>query len=696
MNFSTATWIVPLLPLGGFLFNFLFLRSKRRAAPQVALLAVGAALALSLYLAAQVLVDPAPKVDSIPWLSVTNQVFGHFTISVGTLLDPLSAMMLVVVTLVSFLVHLYSLGYMHEDPALPRFFMFLGLFTFSMLGLVVSPGLFQMYIFWELVGLCSYLLIGFYIAKPEANQACKKAFVVNRVGDLGMFLGILLLTYYLGASDFAGLAQRLGRWPLFAPAWLPLGTVALLLFCGAVGKSAQFPLHVWLPDAMEGPTPVSALIHAATMVVAGVFMIARTYAVFDASLMGHVDAPLVVACVGGFTSLFAATIACTQFDIKRVLAYSTLSQLGYMVMALGVGGLGVTAGAFHLFTHAFFKALLFLGAGSVIHAVHSNDVRAMGGLRKKMPFTGITFLVGCVAIAGIPPLAGFFSKDMILDAIREAHLPLLYAVASGVAFLTAFYMFRLYFLAFEGPEAEQGHAHESPWTMTLPLVVLAALSCVAGWAGVGRGHSFGDYIHFDRAAVLESDWGKAAGLAMAHPEAMGDYRKANSVWEAASPVPASTAPAQPGAVGALAAAPFTAESPAAGSRAFTLDYSVAVPATLLGLAGILLAFCVYRLKWVDPARVASALGPVYTTVYNKYYIDEFYRWMMDHVYYVISAAIIWFDRHVVDGVMNGFAWFMQLAGGVLRRLQTGRTQAYALGMLAGVLILLGALKVLVP
>jgi len=650
MSFSNPTYLVPLLPLGGFLANFLFFRGNRRAAPLVALLAVGCALALSLYLAAGVLADPAPRVDSLPWLSVTNQVFGHFTISVGTLLDPLSAMMLVVVTLVSFLVHLYSMGYMHDEPALARFFLYLGLFTFSMLGLVVSPGLFQMYIFWELVGLCSYLLIGFYITKPEANQACKKAFVVNRVGDLGMFLGILFLAYYLGTSNFAELAPALGRWPLFAPAWLPLGAVALLLFCGAVGKSAQFPLHVWLPDAMEGPTPVSALIHAATMVAAGVYMVARTYAVFDAALLGTVNAPLVVACVGGFTSLFAATIACTQFDIKRVLAFSTLSQLGYMVMALGVGGLGVTAGAFHLFTHAFFKALLFLGSGSVIHAVHSNDLRAMGGLRSKMPITGATFLIGCLAIAGIWPLAGFFSKDMILDAIKEAHLMPLYVVASGVAFLTAFYMFRLYFMAFEGPAPEHSHAHESPWTMTAPLVVLAALACVAGLAGLSwGGRSFGDYIRFDRSPTLSADWSRAESLARAQPAAVGDYRLASAAWQAPQiPAPAAPAPAA---------------TEARESRAFTFDLSVALPATLLGLAGILLAFGVYRLKWVDPARVAAALGPVYTTVYNKYYVDEAYRWLLDHLYYVLSAAIAWFDRHVVDGTMNGFAWAMQATDG---------------------------------
>jgi NADH-quinone oxidoreductase subunit L len=509
--------------------------------------------------------------------------------------------------------------------------------------------------------------------------------VVNRVGDLGMFLGILFLSYYLGTSDFGLIAAHIGRWPLYGPAWLPLGAVALLLFCGAVGKSAQFPLHVWLPDAMEGPTPVSALIHAATMVAAGVYMVARTYAVFDAALFSSVNATTVVAYVGAFTCLFAATIACVQFDIKRVLAYSTLSQLGYMVLALGAGGLGVTAGAFHLFTHAFFKALLFLGAGSVIHAVHSNDLRDMGGLRRKMPVTGITFLIACLAISAIPPLAGFWSKDMILDALKEAHQTPLYWVASSVSFLTAFYIFRLYFMAFEGPAPEHGHAHESPWTMTAPLLVLAVLSCTAGLAGLNwSGRSFGSYIRFDRAATLPADWGRARALALANPDAVGDFRKAEAAWNAAPAVQAAPA-TQEGRV------PAPLES-----RAFVLDYGVAVPATLLGLAGLLLAFCVYRLKWIDPAKAASALGPVYTTVYNKYYVDEFYRWMMDHVYYVVSGAIAWFDRHVVDGLMNGLAFAMQVAGSALRRLQTGRVQAYALAMLGGVLILLGALKVLLP
>ena len=656
MTFSTLTWLVPVLPLAGFLVNFLFFRKNRAVAPLVAVGFVGAALAVSLSLAAQVFADPSAKIDQIEWLTITNAVFGHFTIHVGTQLDALCAMMLVVVTGISTLVHIYSLGYMHDEPGIARFFMYLGLFTFSMLGLVVSPNLYQMYIFWELVGLCSYLLIGFYYTKPEANQACKKAFVVNRVGDFGMFLGILFLTYYLGTADFRELSLKIAQWPLFGPSWLPLGTVALLLFCGAVGKSAQFPLHVWLPDAMEGPTPVSALIHAATMVVAGVYMVARTYVVFDAALFSQVNAAQWVAYTGAFTSIFAATIACTQFDIKRVLAYSTLSQLGYMILALGVGGLGVTAGAFHLFTHAFFKALLFLGSGSVIHAVHSNDMRKMGGLLKKMPLTGWTFLVGCIAIAGIPPFAGFFSKDEILLALKEAHQMKLYYLASGVAFLTAFYMFRLFLMTFTGSEPAHGHPHESPATMTVPLIILAVLSIVGGWVSLDtHGHAFGDYIHYQRPAEMAPTWEKASALATQHPEAVGDYVAASKVWEAASATEAK--------------APEAKEAEHE-SHAFVWDPSVWIPATLTGLAGILLALLMYFFKVISPETVVNLplMKQWHWLAYRKYLIDELYRWLMDHVYYVLSRGIAWFDRHVIDGLMNGLAWASQAMGGTIRRL----------------------------
>jgi NADH-quinone oxidoreductase subunit L len=671
---NSATYLVPLLPLFTFLINFLFFRKNRHLAPYIAVGGVLAAFLLSLSLAARLLDNTAPIVDETEWLNVSGAVFGHFVIKVGTLLDPLCAMMLLVVTGISTLVHIYSLGYMHEEPGIVRFFMYLNLFTCSMLGLVVSPNLYQMYIFWELVGLCSYLLIGFYYDKASANNACKKAFVVNRVGDFGMFLGILLLTYYLGTSDFAEISKRIGTWPMMAPQWLPLGAVALLLFCGAVGKSAQFPLHIWLPDAMEGPTPVSALIHAATMVAAGVYLVARSYVVFDAALFSSVNASHVVAWVGGFTSIFAATIACTQFDIKRVLAYSTLSQLGYMVMALGAGGSGVSAGSFHLFTHAFFKALLFLGSGSVIHAMHTNDIRKMGGLLKKLPITGYTFLVGCIAIAGVWPLAGFFSKDEILLSLREAHLDHLYILASIVAFMTAFYMFRLFFMTFTGSEPAEGHPHESPISMTGPLMILAALSIVAGWSSLMPEKNFGHYIHYDRPEMLQQQWEQSAALAVAHPEAVGTAKAADLIaaLPQLNPAPNAQAPNE--------------------SHQFVWESSVWIPATLVGLAGILLAFIMYYLKAFSPDVVVRALGPVYTLVYNKYYIDEAYAWIVYRVYFVLSAGIAWFDRHVVDGFMNGLAWSSQMAGGVLKRAQNGQVQAYALIFATGITALLLLVK----
>ncbi len=673
---NSPTYLVPLLPLAAFAVNFLFFRKNKHLAPLISVAGVAAAFGLSLYLAMGVLEHPQPVVDSFKWLDVAGGTLGNFTIKVGTLLDPLCALMLLVVTAVSLLVHVYSLGYMHDDDGIARFFMYLSLFTFSMLGLVVSPNLYQMYIFWELVGLCSYLLIGYYYKKPEANNACKKAFVVNRVGDFGMFLGILFLTYYLGTSDFQELPAKIGAWPVLGPSWLPLGVVALLLFCGAVGKSAQFPLHIWLPDAMEGPTPVSALIHAATMVAAGVYMVARTYVVFDASSFSSVNAPAVVAYVGAFTSIFAATIACTQFDIKRVLAYSTLSQLGYMVMALGAGGLGMTAGMFHLFTHAFFKALLFLGAGSVIHAVHSNDIRQMGGLLKKMPVTGITFLIACIAIAGIPPLAGFFSKDEILMALKEAHLDHLYTLASCVAFLTAFYMFRLFFLTFTGNLPQGSHAHESPTSMTFPLVMLALMSVVAGWTSLPQGKNFGHYIHYERPAGMAEQWKRSEALATAHPSERG------------------TAAAHPILDAAEASAAHAPEEAAEAekSHAFEWDPAIYIPATGVGLLGILLASVMYLFKKLSPDTLINSLGGltrgIHKLAYNKYYIDEFYAWVVYKVYFVFSKGIAWFDRHVVDGFMNGLAWLSQASGGVLKRTQSGQVQAYALAFVLGLTALL--------
>jgi NADH-quinone oxidoreductase subunit L len=414
------------------------------------------------------------------WLPLTDRLIIHL----GILLDPLSIMMLVVITTVSAMVHLYSIGYMKGEKGFTRYFAFLSLFTFSMLGLVVATNIFQMYIFWELVGVSSYLLIGFYYERPSAVAASKKAFIVTRFADLGFLIGILILSFNAGTFDFQLLTSQAG--PVIsqpaAGAFLGLSVTTwalLLIFMGGAGKSAMFPLHIWLPDAMEGPTPVSALIHAATMVVAGVYLVAR---LFPAYALSAPDALEVIMYVGSFTSLFAAIIACTQLDIKRVLAFSTLSQIGYMMVALGVSGYGAEAGLgymaslFHLFTHAFFKALLFLGAGSVIHAVHSNLMTEMGGLRKSMPVTHLTFLIACLTIAGLPPLSGFFSKDEILVAAFE-HNRIVFSVQWLVAGLTAFYMFRLYFRVFWNQTPAYHHApHESPVVMTVPLMLLAIAS----------------------------------------------------------------------------------------------------------------------------------------------------------------------------------------------------------------------------
>ena len=398
---------------------------------------------------------------------------GIVHIDMGILVDPLASLMLVIVTAVSLLVQIYSLGYMKGDPGFGRFFAYLSLFSFSMLTLVLADNFILLYMGWELVGLCSYLLIGFWYQKPEAASAAKKAFVVNRVGDFGFLIGILVLSILAGTLSFDGATRFIAGGGLSGA---QVTLIALLLFCGAIGKSGQFPLHVWLPDAMEGPTPVSALIHSATMVAAGVFMVARLYGIFMASA----DALRLIASLGAFTAVFAALIALAQDDIKRILAYSTISQLGYMMLALGVGG--YAAGVFHLTTHAAFKTLLFLGAGSVIHAVGTNDIWKMGGLGRRMPVTAITFFIAVLAIAGIFPLSGFWSKDEILQAARASGHPELYVPALVTVFLTAFYMARLFFVAFAGESRSESHAHESPVVMTVPLVILGLL------CGGPRGH----------------------------------------------------------------------------------------------------------------------------------------------------------------------------------------------------------------
>ena len=555
------------------------------------------------------------------WLQFTDTLI----IKMGILLDPISVMMLVVITTISFMVHLYSIGYMHGETGFARFFSFLSLFTFSMLGLVIATNIFQMYIFWELVGVSSFLLIGFYYQKPSAVAASKKAFIVTRFADLGFLIGILILSFVTGTFDFGkltepgtaifGSAASMSFMGISAMTW-----AMTLIFIGGAGKSAMFPLHIWLPYAMEGPTPVSALIHAATMVVAGVFLVARMFPVI------HFQAPAaqeIIGYVGGFTSLFAAVIAITQYDIKRVLAFSTLSQLGYMMLALGVSGyggeegLGYMASMFHLFTHAMFKALLFLGAGSIIHAVHSNYMYDMGGLRKYLPITHITFLIACLTIAGVPFLSGFFSKDEILVAALH-HNKILFAVEFIVAGLTAFYMFRLYFSVFWGKDRHYHHTpHESPLVMTIPLMFLAVASIFAG------------YIPFHHLVTSDK---------------MG----------------------------------FVTE----------MNYMVAVPSVLIGLLGIAVAWILYKKESDVPAKLAAKFGMLYTATYNKFYFDEIYLFVTRKIIFnYISRPIAWFDRHIIDGFMVGIGLVTEKVSYQIKGMQSGQLQHYAFMFVAGTLAL---------
>ncbi|MFO7247521.1 MAG: NADH-quinone oxidoreductase subunit L [Bacillota bacterium] len=472
-----SAWLIPLFPLLAFAVITAVGRRLRTGAAYIGIVATFGAFVLSLAVLWEMRVAGAGTTRVWEWLTV-----GERTITMGFEVNPLNALMLVIVSLVSFLVHVYSRGYMAGDERIAVFYQYLALFTFSMLGLVLSPNFLQLYIFWELVGVCSFLLIGFWYFKPEAKAAAKKAFLVTRVGDLGLFIGIALLFWWAGSFNYADVF-RAAQDGTLAPWQITLA--CLLIFFGAMGKSGQFPLHTWLPDAMEGPTPVSALIHAATMVAAGVYLVAATFPLFAQS-PAALD---VVAGVGAFTALFAATIGLVQTDIKRVLAYSTVSQLGYMMLALGAAG--YVAGIFHLMTHAFFKALLFLAAGAVIHAVHTQDIREMGGLFRRMKVTGTFFLIGCLAIAGVPPLSGFFSKDAILLAAWSGASPIWFWAAMATAFLTALYMFRLFFLVFGGELRQHHNAHEAPAVMTLPMAVLAVLAVVAGAVSL---LGFGDWL----------------------------------------------------------------------------------------------------------------------------------------------------------------------------------------------------------
>ena len=551
------------------------------------------------------------------WLPFTQ----NLSIDMGILLDPISVMMLIVISTVSLMVHIYSFGYMKGERGFQRYYAFLSLFTMSMLGLVVATNIFQMYLFWELVGVSSYLLIGFYYTKPAAIAASKKAFIVTRFADLGFLIGILIYGYYAGTYTFTPDEMTLMKGSAMIP--LALG----LMFIGGAGKSAMFPLHIWLPDAMEGPTPVSALIHAATMVVAGVYLVARMFPLF----IGFApDVLHIVAYVGAFTAFYAASVACVQSDIKRVLAFSTISQIGFMMVALGVctssdpheGGLGYMAGMFHLFTHAMFKALLFLGAGSIIHAVHSNEMSAMGGLRKYMPVTHWTFLIACLAIAGIPPFSGFFSKDEILTACFQFS-PAMGWIMTIIAAMTAFYMFRLYCGIFWGKENKELHAehtpHESPLAMTFPLMFLAAVTVVAGFIPFGHfvssnGHAYD--IHLDTQVMLTS--------------------------------------------------------------------------IVIAVIAIALAVSIYaRSKQPVADALASRFRGLWTAAYHRFYIDEIYQFITHKIIFgCISRPIAWWDRHVVDGFFNFLAWSTDATSDEIRGLQSGRIQQYALVFLLGALILI--------
>ncbi len=621
------TLLILLLPLFTFLVLGLFgSKMSHKMAGVLGTTSMGATLLLACYTAFEYFTMPRNAEGVYETLVPYNFRWlpfgGDFNFDLGILLDPISVMMLVVITLVSFLVHLYSIGYMHGEKGFQRYFAYLSLFSMSMLGLVVATNIFQMYMFWELVGVSSFLLIGFFYTAPAAVAASKKAFIVTRFADLFFLIGILMYGYYTGTFAFEGPESAA---MLQGAAFFPLALG--LMFVGGAGKSAMFPLHIWLPDAMEGPTPASALIHAATMVVAGVFLVARLFPIF---ITYAPDTLHIVAYVGAFTSLYAAVVACVQTDIKRVLAFSTISQIGFMMVALGVststdphqGGLGYMASMFHLFTHAMFKALLFLGAGCIIHAVHSNEMSAMGGLRKYMPVTHLTFLIACLAIAGIFPFSGFFSKDEILVAAFRFS-PVMGWFMSIVATLTAFYMFRLYYGIFWGKENKELHAHhtphEAPLTMTVPLLVLAAITVVGGFI------PFGEFI---------SSNGEAYHI--------------------------------------------------------HIEMAVAIQSTVLALSGIALATYMYA-RSEQP--MAETLGKRFAKLHrwasDRFYLDEVYQFVTHRIIFAyISRPIAWFDKHIIDGFFDFLAWATHAGSEAIRTFQSGRVQQYAFAFFVGAILLI--------
>lgn len=637
-------WLIPVFPFVAFILIGLLPRRTLgwEDGAGYAIAGAGGALIISMLMIWEVINGHTLTFDapSTTWL-----VIGDFSVRFGIWIDQLTAVMLVVVSIVGTLVVIYSGGYMHEEAERRRrYYAEIMLFISVMYGLVIANNYLEMFIFWELVGLCSYLLIGFWYERPSAASAAKRAFIVTRVGDIMFMAGIIILFKYVGTLDFATLFVS-GGVSTVPQDMLTLSTA--LIFGGAIGKSAQFPLHEWLPDAMEGPTTVSALIHAATMVKAGVYLTARTYPL----LVQTPDSLLFVAVIGGITALLAATVALVATDIKRVLAYSTVSQLGYMILGLGAGGwlliksgstAGYSAALFHLMNHGFFKALLFLCAGSVIHSVGTNDMRAMGGLRKKMPITSITMLIGALAIAGIPPLSGFWSKDEVLSAVHHAGsydttFLVLWLMGVATAFLTAFYMFRMWFMTFSGEPRSEYHAHESPKTMTVPLMILAGLAVVSGFVlFIGEGFK----LFLERS--LE-------GLPMIVPEHESFADIASNVF----------------------------------TDVFTY--------LVLGLvvAGVLIAYRIYYMPGFDRSVFARGFsGRMQKVLENRWYISKFYDDFAVTVWYGSSLVADKFDRYVIDGIVNGFAYLGANVGGVIRKAQSGNVQRYASLIVLGIVLLL--------
>mgnify|MGYP002624291702 FL=1 len=641
------TILILLLPLFSFLLLGLCgMKMSHKAAGLVGTTSLGVVTVLS-YLTAFQYFSSARTAEGvyatlIPY-NFTWLPLGTLHFDLGILLDPISVMMLIVISTVSFMVHIYSFGYMHGEKGFQRYYAFLSLFTMSMLGLVLATNIFQMYMFWELVGVSSYLLIGFYYPLKPAIAASKKAFIVTRFADMFFLIGILIYGYYTRSFSFsfAGDIQVLNSAAALveAPAEASraiagvafiLPTALVLMFIGGAGKSAMFPLHIWLPDAMEGPTPVSALIHAATMVVAGVFQIARMFPLWIEYAQPQLS---IVVWVGVFTAFYAAAVACAQSDIKRVLAFSTISQIAFMMVSLGVclpghetvldnhQQLGYMASMFHLFTHAMFKACLFLGAGCIIHAVHSNEMSMMGGLRKYMPITHITFLISCLAIAGIPPFSGFFSKDEILTACLQ-YSPVVGWIMTGVAAMTAFYMFRLYYGIFWGTENKEAHAHhtphEAPWTMTFPLIFLSAVTCLCGFLPFG---------HFVSASGQAYD--------------------------------------------------------------IHLNWTVAGTSIVVALCSILLATFIYKGETQPVAdKLYKTFPKLHRAAYKRFYQDEIWQYVTHRIIFrCVSTPIAWFDRHVVDGTFNFLAWGANEAGESLRPWQSGDVRKYVVWFLTGAVAL---------